>query len=642
MAEQYRFFDSIDGEDERFYTADEFAEYFRQFISNGIFNGGDNLRVFTTGTDMTINIEEGYAWIEGYLYKIETEALKLTLDAADPALNRIDRIVIRLDKSLEKRYVKAFILKGIPAESPVASEITRNDNTYEISLAKINVLAGKSFIGEEEVIDERFNEEVCGVVNSLIKVDTQHLIDRLQGEWETWFEEVKDETYITQKDVGNHILPYTGRYMEYTSVSKLTNIVGNPGSFRIKDGQLKGIVEISPRPEGFKSWGSILYEKEETVGSSVNLEAIAKNEELDVVHDYTKGNYTFTTETTYNSSTEKIHYTFAIPFRTPSSFSHELSKEALVIKTRLGRSHTGYSPTVDIKLVEKISDRPGTTELAHTRVTFASGTTDEEFNIKLILKKDILLKPDTDYFITFSNLSNVSNPILYQLKVSYTDINIVPPEDRVEEKRIWWGAGASWTKLADKYAWMKVSLNKYDILKSDIKSGDILDKLPKETQFVFNLQREDVTNQSPKVYDISITAKGINQIKGMIPSDSVILEYPAARSHENTNPLPVCRANLTFGGRYRLKCEMYVYTVSSYSVYVDVFLESVNGAKLGSGFVRDNSWTPISIDLEAVPPNSRIVVAIRAGYAHSSYRAYIRNIQICGELGSQHRDMEIL
>ena len=131
-------------------------------------------------------------------------------------------------------------------------------------------------------------------------------------------------------------------------------------------------------------------------------------------------------------------------------------------------------------------------------------------------------------------------------------------------------------------------------------------------------------------------------IKGMIPSESVVLEYPTTRSHDHTNPLPVCRANLTFGGRYRLKCEMYVYTLSSYSVYVDAYLENINGAKLGTGSVRVNSWTPISIDLEAVPPNSKIVVAIRAGYTHASYRAYIRNIQICGELGSQHKEIETL
>ncbi|SKC57563.1 hypothetical protein [Maledivibacter halophilus] len=194
MAEKYMFFDSIDGEDERFYTADEFAEYFRQLISNGIFNGGDNLRVTTTGTDMSINIKEGYAWIEGYLYKIESEDLKLTLDAADSVLNRIDRIVIRLDKSLDKRYVKAFILKGIPAESPVAPEITRNDNTYEISLAQVEIVTGKSFIEDYQIIDERLNHEVCGITTHLFEqVDTTQIFN----EWINYLNVKKQEANLS-------------------------------------------------------------------------------------------------------------------------------------------------------------------------------------------------------------------------------------------------------------------------------------------------------------------------------------------------------------------------------------------------------------------------------------------------------------
>ena len=75
MAERFRFFDSIDGEDEREYTADELAEYFRQFIRNGIFSGGENLKVETNEQDMKVFINPGYAWIEGYLYKIDTEPL---------------------------------------------------------------------------------------------------------------------------------------------------------------------------------------------------------------------------------------------------------------------------------------------------------------------------------------------------------------------------------------------------------------------------------------------------------------------------------------------------------------------------------------------------------------------------------------
>ncbi len=192
--EQYRFFDSIDGEDERYYTADEFAEYFRQFIRNGIFTGGENLRVGTNEQDMKTFIRPGYAWIEGYLYKIDKEPLYLQHSIADPALNRIDRVVIRLDKTLEHRFVKAFILKGEAAEEPVAPEITRNENIYEISLAQVEIKAGKSFIEESQITDERLNHHLCGVVTHLFtQVDTSQVFQQ----WQDWY---RQKTTLYQED----------------------------------------------------------------------------------------------------------------------------------------------------------------------------------------------------------------------------------------------------------------------------------------------------------------------------------------------------------------------------------------------------------------------------------------------------------
>lgn len=198
MAEKYMFFDSIDGEDERTYTADEFAEFFRQVISTGILNGGTNLQVTCSGTNMDILILLGYAWVEGYLYKIDTEPLVLTLDAADPIEDRIDRVVIRLDKRLESRYVKIFILKGTPAISPVAPTITRDENIYELSLAQARVVGGKSFIEGGEITDERLDTTVCGLTNSLIAADTTDIFNQFQAwynsrttqyqaDWLSWF-----------------------------------------------------------------------------------------------------------------------------------------------------------------------------------------------------------------------------------------------------------------------------------------------------------------------------------------------------------------------------------------------------------------------------------------------------------------------
>lgn len=198
MAEHYRFFDST-ADDERVYTADEFAEYFRRVLTDGIFNGGTNLKVETNGTDIRTYIQPGYAWVQGYMYKIDTEPLYLQHEYPDPNLDRIDRVVIRLDKRLEHRYVRAFILKGTPAAFPVPPLLTRDENVFELSLAQVRIIKGKSYIEGPQIIDERLNNSVCGLVNSLIQADTTTIFNQFQHwynsrttayqkDWGDWFE----------------------------------------------------------------------------------------------------------------------------------------------------------------------------------------------------------------------------------------------------------------------------------------------------------------------------------------------------------------------------------------------------------------------------------------------------------------------
>lgn len=190
MAESFRFFDSVEGQDDRYYTADEFAEYFRQFIRNGIFSGGLYLQVQVDGTDMKSSIREGLAWIEGYLYKIDAEPLQLQHEVADSTYNRIDRIVIRLDKTLENRCIKAFVKTGEPSANPQVPPLQRDENIYEIALAQVLVKADEATLKPENVSDERLNKEVCGLVTHLFEqIDTAAIF----GEWITYLNTKKME-----------------------------------------------------------------------------------------------------------------------------------------------------------------------------------------------------------------------------------------------------------------------------------------------------------------------------------------------------------------------------------------------------------------------------------------------------------------
>lgn len=162
MAEYSRFFDHIEGD--RTYNAADWAEYFRQILTTGVLEVGDNLKVYVNGTDRIARVKPGKAWIEGYFYKL-TEEMELPLEEAHGTYDRIDRIVLRLDTSTEVRGIHLEVLSGEPTLEPVAPTITRAGNIYEISLAQILVIHNTTSVPVANVTDERTDNTVCGVTN---------------------------------------------------------------------------------------------------------------------------------------------------------------------------------------------------------------------------------------------------------------------------------------------------------------------------------------------------------------------------------------------------------------------------------------------------------------------------------------------
>ncbi|MBT2661952.1 hypothetical protein [Bacillus sp. ISL-45] len=177
--EEYSFFNSVNGD--RQYDADEFAKYFRQFLTTGLYhkNNVPSLKVTAT-TGLGTKVEPGSAFLEGYMYRNTTDKA-LTHDAGDATNPRIDRVVVRLDRSLAQRSIQAVVKKGTPATNPLPPALQRDDIIFEISLAQVRVNAGTSTINS--VTDERLDVNVAGLVSSLITVPT----DQFQAEWNKWF-----------------------------------------------------------------------------------------------------------------------------------------------------------------------------------------------------------------------------------------------------------------------------------------------------------------------------------------------------------------------------------------------------------------------------------------------------------------------
>ncbi len=166
-------FDSTE-EDPRLLLAEDWAAYFRSFITNGVKNGGTNLQVTSTGT-MNVNIGMGVANIEGYIFIASDDgsgplSVEIPLRASD--FPRIDRVVLRLDRSVNVRSIAPVVISGVAAQSPSPPPLTRNSVIYEISLAQIRVNAGAQSIQPAHITDERLNTSVCGLMNSVLGIDT--------------------------------------------------------------------------------------------------------------------------------------------------------------------------------------------------------------------------------------------------------------------------------------------------------------------------------------------------------------------------------------------------------------------------------------------------------------------------------------
>lgn len=186
--EKSSFFNSVSGD--RKYKAEDWADYFGAFISNGVFPAPAVGLQVLAGEGMNVTLKAGKAWINGYYYR-NTGDLTLTLGTADGVLNRIDRIVIRWD--LTNRTISATVKPSTPSAAPTAPELQRDADAYELCIADIAVNAGATSIAQAAITDRRFNSSLCGICGWMVNnVDTTNLFTQFTNAFETWFAGVQD------------------------------------------------------------------------------------------------------------------------------------------------------------------------------------------------------------------------------------------------------------------------------------------------------------------------------------------------------------------------------------------------------------------------------------------------------------------
>lgn len=178
----YSFFNAIldpEGNPDRAFDANDFSKYFGTLIKNGIFpNPSSNFQIQSDQNNMSVKAEAGLAWIEGHL-AYDDSVFILNIDPADSTLDRIDRVVLRLD-TLE-RCIKWVVKKGELSGRPVAQTLQRDADAYEIALADITINHGATKVTQTMITDLRMNTELCGwVTGTVTQIDTTTLFNQME------------------------------------------------------------------------------------------------------------------------------------------------------------------------------------------------------------------------------------------------------------------------------------------------------------------------------------------------------------------------------------------------------------------------------------------------------------------------------
>lgn len=181
------------------YSAADAQLWFATRLS-GVY-ANNHLAVSAAG-GMGVNIGKGIAWLHygefaGAVYG-NTSEINLPIPLADATYPRIDRVVIRYDAVQNKGFLT--ISPGTPASNPAPAALLRNENAYEISLAKVYVAAGATEIFAANITDERLDESVCGLMRdgvtgidtSVIHAQAISMLQQLQIETDDLLSDLHD------------------------------------------------------------------------------------------------------------------------------------------------------------------------------------------------------------------------------------------------------------------------------------------------------------------------------------------------------------------------------------------------------------------------------------------------------------------
>lgn len=164
------------------YTADD-AALFHATRTTGI-HAGNDFSFSVTGSDNTVTISPGIAWMNISRFKGLVTAMKteVNIDTGlpDPVYPRIDHIILQYNA--DNNAVDYVVKSGVANSNPQPPARSMTEAVYEIHLLRIRREPGAVSISAADVTDLRLDVNWCGVMaESVTEVDTSAIYAQFQA-----------------------------------------------------------------------------------------------------------------------------------------------------------------------------------------------------------------------------------------------------------------------------------------------------------------------------------------------------------------------------------------------------------------------------------------------------------------------------
>lgn len=155
------------------YTAEDVQTYLSTRTS-GVYSD----EITFTPEGMTVTVSPFLAWFNYAKFKgcsvAVTEPETLTFSPAHAVLDRIDRIALRVDFTLNKAYFT--VIEGTPSSSPVPPNISKTEAVNDISPAYVKIKAGATKITPADIKSTILDYSVCGIMrDGVTRIPTSQL-----------------------------------------------------------------------------------------------------------------------------------------------------------------------------------------------------------------------------------------------------------------------------------------------------------------------------------------------------------------------------------------------------------------------------------------------------------------------------------